>query len=474
MFAAKWVDTSSQIGLVTSEPAIRPAGAPRLVLERGWMPALGAALESLDVERLRTPDALADAVEVASRIRRFAIATQGEQSPIASQASELARRALGRLSAAMAGEEGAQVPWAIRARAFAFSPTQLGHAIPAPGDCPSLEDVSYAAQLDALDVEPPPSGGAVRACWDAFVTNAIADILAGGNVEHLARTVLALAERPHRAAHAANLTARLRERVALAPSGAIVLSDFVSADRATRSIVFAALLRSARLGRPSAAPPERLAAWLAAQRDQLGGYGSAKATRSVVRAILGSGLANPGQAKTTVTVTAGSTRRQVLVGPSEKVIVPLEPAVRTARLDVLGPGVLARFEQPILRLWSHPPADDMRSVAVDVKWPARPRAGRTGRIEVSVRHMLGRQVVIDTRLPLPPGVSLAEPLTGVRQVQGVLWIRRTLDSSSLPLLIELPVRFGLAGLVTAPEVKARSVIEETEEATAPARRVRIE
>jgi hypothetical protein len=473
MFASRWVDTTDQIGLVTSEHALRPLGAPRLVLERGWAPALGAALQALDLSRLRTPDALADALEVAWRIRRWAIATQGERSLIAVQAADLTRRALGRLSSYSSRPAGEALSWPVQARAWAFSPPDLAHALSDPGDCPSLGDGTYAAQLDALDVEPPPRAGVAQSCWDAFVSSAVTDILAEGSPADLARAVLALAERPHRAAQAANLAAHLRERVALTPSGSIALSTF-AADRATRAVVFAGLLRSARLGTPSAAPPERLAAWISAQRDQLGGYGSAKATRSVVRAILGSGLAEPGLAKTTVTVTAGSMRREVELGPSARVVVPLEPHLHAARVDVLGPGVLARFEQPVLRLWSHPPADDASSLALDVKWPPHPRAGHTGRLQVTLRHTFGRPVDIDTRLPLPPGVSLAEPIIGVRQVQGVLWIRRSLHSTSLPVLIDLPLRFGLAGLVTAPEARARLVTEETEDAIAPARRIQVE
>jgi hypothetical protein len=80
---------------------------------------------------------------------------------------------------------------------------------------------------------------------------------------------------------------------------------------------------------------------------------------------------------------------------------------------------------------------------------------------------------VDLRLPLPPGVSLSEPVSGVRQVGGALLVRRALDPSGLPVEIELPVRFGLAGTVTAPEARATVAFEEEPRAVAPARPVTI-
>ena len=57
----------------------------------------------------------------------------------------------------------------------------------------------------------------------------------------------------------------------------------------------------------------------------------------------------------------------------------------------------------------------------------------------------------------------------MRQVQGVLSIRRALDSSGLPVEIDLPLRFGLAGRVTVPEARAIVAFEEAGRALAPAR-----
>ena len=78
------------------------------------------------------------------------------------------------------------------------------------------------------------------------------------------------------------------------------------------------------------------------------------------------------------------------------------------------------------------------------------------------------------RLPLPPGASLAEPVTGVRQVQGALYLRTTLDADPLPRVFSIPLRFALAGSVLLPEVMARIDDEEFPLAYAPARPIVIQ
>src|SRR5204862_397749 len=79
-------------------------------------------------------------------------------------------------------------------------------------------------------------------------------------------------------------------------SGAITLPEGQARDRSARAVVFAALLRGVRAGKPSPAPApaDKLAAWIGVQRDADGGYGSALATREVVRALLDAGLEEQG------------------------------------------------------------------------------------------------------------------------------------------------------------------------------------
>ena len=73
------------------------------------------------------------------------------------------------------------------------------------------------------------------------------------------------------------------------------------------------------------------------------------------------------------------------------------------------------------------------------------------------------------RVPLPPGASLAEPVEGVRQVQGALYLRTTLDADRLPRVFAIPLRFSLSGSVLLPEIVARIDDEEFSPAYAPAR-----
>jgi len=289
----------------------------------------------------------------------------------------------------------------------------------------------------------------------------------GGDPVALARAFLALAERPHRASLAATLIERLRDQVALRPSGAITLPDAAARTRASRAIVYAALLQGVRVGKPSPAPAERLAAWVGVQRDADGGYGSASATRAVVRALLASAPDEKGT--TRVTVRSGATRREVEVPPSARVEVPLDAGVVSVDLEIAGPGLVARLERPVVRPWSRAPDEPPSRALLDVRWPADARAGTTAQVEVTLRHTRSRATTLDVRLPLPPGVSLAEPVSDVRQVQGALFIRRALGASGLPLEIDLPLRFGLAGRVTVPEAQALVTFEEAGRALAPAR-----
>jgi hypothetical protein len=283
----------------------------------------------------------------------------------------------------------------------------------------------------------------------------------------LARLLLAVIEQPARQILAASLADRLRERVALQPSGAMRLEGSLAARRSARAILFAALLRSVHVGRPSAAGADRLAAWIGVQRDAQGGYGSSLATRLVVRALLAEG---PSLEKTSrVTLHGAGVSRAIDVGPSAHVVVPLPADATKVALRVEGPGVVARFERPVLRLWSHPPGDAASPLHLEAMWPSHVKASQSGKLILLVRHTLGRAITADLALPLPPGVSLAEPIAGVREVQGALAIRRGLDASEAPAVIEVPLRFALGGRLTAPEATARVAFEEMPRAIAPAR-----
>jgi hypothetical protein len=456
------VEDTAELATPIDPQVMRVHGRPRLVLERGFEEALRAALESLDPDRRSSPEALVDAVEAAARIERWAVAREGDGSTLGKRAAQIGERALGRLAV----YASSQTPsWASSLRLAGWSPVPARRADVKP-TCPATTG-TLDEELDALEAEPGPVSGAALSCWDAFVTTTIDRVLGSGDPIEMARALLALAERPHRGAVAAMLADRLRAKLALRPSGGVAVDPSIARDRGARATIFAALLRAAHLGSPSAATAERLAAWIAVQRDADGGYGSSRATRSVVRALLASGVELAGT--TTATVTASGVTTTVAVGPTGRVVVPLDPGATSVKITVRGPGVIARFERPALRFWSRTPEGVESPIHLAVAWPEDARAGFTGVVRVDVRHSLGRSAVLDVRLPLPPSVSLAAPVAGVQQIQGVLAVRRSVDQSALPTVIEIPVRFGLGFAATVPEARATVALEDVPRAVAPAR-----
>jgi hypothetical protein len=152
-----------------------------------------------------------------------------------------------------------------------------------------------------------------------------------------------------------------------------------------------------------------------------------------------------------------------------RMVVPLPVETTRISVRVRGPGVVARFERPVLRLWSHPPSDAQSPLHLEALWPEDAKAGKTGTLRLRVRHTVERAITADLTVPLPPGVTLAEAVNGVRQVQGVLSVRRDLFASTLPSMIEIPLRFGLAGQLWAPEARARVAFEDMPRAIVPAR-----
>jgi len=280
----------------------------------------------------------------------------------------------------------------------------------------------------------------------------------------MARLVMPLLERSHRTVMAVSLLDRLREKVALKPSGVIQLP---ATDRASRSLAYAALVRGASLGKHGGVPQDRLIAWLAVQRDTQGGYGSSAATRAVIRALL-SVHAAPSQVAQ-VEIATGDKQRTVSVALGGMVPVELPAGTKVVRLRNPGPGVIARVERRELRPWARTAAEAATPVKLEVAWPETPTVGGGQRLRVTLRNELARNVAVDVRIPLPPGVSLAAPMRDVQQIQGVLYMRVALDRSPLPVVTELPIRFGLSGGMTVPVAFARLAFDEAPQAVAPAR-----
>ena len=118
------------------------------------------------------------------------------------------------------------------------------------------------------------------------------------------------------------------------------------------------------------------------------------------------------------------------------------------------------------RRWSGPGGGPL---SLQIEAPGAPVSESTSLLQVSVRHDLNRRAPVVVRVPLPPGAMLAAPAEGVRQVQGALYIRATLDADPLPRVLAIPLRFALSGSVTLPEAVARIEDEELPTARAPAR-----
>lgn len=503
-----WVDGDRELRLALDQ-GYRLAGVPRLVLERGYDDAIAGALDSLEPEAQKSAHALVDALEASVRVQRWATTRDSARHrALAAIAESSAARAHGRfnvLTTAAAPPRGAPpaIEMVLQRRAAILtmrSAKEGAEETPATA-CPPEADAARGSRGsrelsslrgsplamstaradddDVLEIEPPP-GVAVPACWGAFVSATTRSLAQDGEPESIARALMALAERPHRAAITATLADRLRRLVKLDGSGEIDPSAWRESaalstpatsfnERARRATVYAALLRTQRLG-TSPATADALFGKLATLRDVTGGYGSSAATLAVVRALLSSQLEGHGTTRAQVRVAgSGASAREAAVDvpPSGFVVVPLPAGTLEVSVRTAGPGLIARFERPVLRLWSRPPPPQASPIGIDVVWPADATAGATGTLRVMLRHPLDEVLDVDARVPLPPGVTLGAATKGVAQVQGVLAMRQSVDRSGA--VIEIPVRFGLAGKTTAPEATARIARSSSGIATAPAR-----
>jgi hypothetical protein len=453
------------------------AGRAQLVIERGLEEPLRAALRSLNPDRLASPAALADAIETASRIQRWAIAKSGATSPLAIEATSVLGRARGRFEEYVGSDQTLFALERERVRAFFPADTETttkGGKPPASRPkskdpksekdavCPPLP-TDLVDMAPALEAEPPRGSGDLLACWDQTVSNAVEAITTKGDVAQLARAILALADRPHRAAQAASLVVRLQNALKMDAVGDVFLPPDVRT-REARVLVHAALLRSAALGKQKL-PIERLYGWLVVDRDAEGGYGSPLATRSAIAAMLGSPLTTT--APSVVIVLGEKGEQRFDVPASGHIAIPLPANAERVSLRAEGAPFLARFERPLLRLFSNPPAISESPLKLVVAWPSDARADTVGTLRVTVGSTERRPLIVDVRVALPPGVTLAAKVDGVRQVQGVIRIRRNVEGGG-ESVVEIPVRFGLAGRVTLPEAYATVARAEYETAVAPA------
>ena len=494
---AIWVDRSATLALPSgSVDGAAPTEPGHLVLERGPTAALAAVLESVRPESLHGLRALADALEICGRIRTWALVRGGETDPLAVRARAVAAEVAARLGAqARDKKNDAEAPLEARAqlwRAIAL-PSSDGDARERHGrsgqSCPPPSAPSVQASLEWLDGAPRAERGTEPACWAAFTSSTLQRLAGTGDPLQLARAAIAVGDRPGDAVVAGALADRVRAAVPIGADGTLALPGGYAADRAARSIVMAALVRVRHLGggaAASGAPAIEAAAgrlWtrLLVERDAAGGYGSIQATRLVLPALLGTPGASAAAAPPATIDWSEVTRDGVVgarhrltLGAAAPVTVALSATAAAVRIETSSPGLIARIERAALRPFVRTTEAANGPLHLDLELPRAPRAGATAPLQVSLRHDLGRSVPVVVRVPLPPGAALAEPVSGVRQVQGTLYVSTQLDSDPLPRVVAIPLRFALAGAVTWPEAVGRVDDDELPPTRAPARPMVIE
>ena len=117
-------------------------------------------------------------------------------------------------------------------------------------------------------------------------------------------------------------------------------------------------------------------------------------------------------------------------------------------------GAFARLERTYLRPFTVAPQTTGAPVSIEVKWPEAKR-GNVANLHVALREVGTTWSPVEIKIPLPPGVMLADAIAGARQVQGAIYFRTTAKDMEETTLI--PLRFTLAGRVTVGEATASLV-----------------
>jgi hypothetical protein len=483
---AAWVTKEQDLGPALDRKPFIPIGAGELVLDRGDKAVLEAALESLAPEQTGSLEELANIAATAADLRGHFVSLEGDGSKLAVRAKEVGRAASGKLSSLVAPQHAMAFSWLGRTALTGF--VESADSIAKLPDCPSEPSVmSNSALASALDAEPPPTGGAVRDCWTTFAASATNALVDGSSVGELARGVLAVARRPHRSGELATLREKLEKRVALDDEGNISVD--AGAKRADRALAYAALLAASD---PTKDRARRmlLVKWLLVQRDAKGSFGSAAATRGAVQAIIREASHLRGDASPMkVRVDFGDAGEQeVSIGSNEqkRLTIPLK-ATKVVVLPAGESGVSARLERTFLRPYSVAPQTGDSPLNLDLEWPRAPecsaelqkqglcatdlKQGRVGNLRLKMSLAAVRRAeTVDVRIPLPPGVTLADTVAGVRQLQGALYVRADVVSEHT---LTIPLRFTLAGEFTAREATGKLRSEEGDLAIARARPVSI-
>lgn len=477
---SRWVSGPIEIANFSADARTALEGAPTLVVDPDLSDVVEGALGSLGVDGLLNADGALDSLEGLERARRYAAA---DKPGIARRAEALRDRVLGRFLALHAVQFGGGTVvfsgLARRARAV-FAAASKDQAAPraleeldvAPS-CPAESRRSLSEELREVEGEPIAPNGAVESCWEGLVANVQRSVgQSGGRVE-LARLILAYADRPHRKSAVAELADKLAGWVSLDASGAITLPTHLAGDRAARAIVYAGLVRATTVGWTSPVAADTLLGWLTVQRAADGGFGSRLATRAAILALT---AAIPAPRKRTLTITsldegggAIGDARTVEITRGQR--IPLDEKARAVRIDVdkTDDGVLVRLEQPALLGWTTTlPADELAApLSLETRWPTAMTVGATATLEVRLSGTPDEVTPMLVRVPMPPGAYLAEPLTGVRMLEGAILVTTTIEPANASLPLRIPVRFGLAGSFTLGEAWAKGSRDDGAHARTP-------
>ena len=436
------------------------AGSATLTLFNGPASQLEKMVTALEDTASSSADELADIADASARLERHLRSRSDAENPLADRLELVAKAARARVSQDLTDDDA--VTYSLRGRLAGPSDSATGKGNCPPGNLP----VVGAALATALDAEPTPKAGVVLACFTELAARGVKELASEGKPDELARGIVAFATRPHRASELGVLREKLLEKVRPAADGRL---DYPGASRASRALVHAALILSAN---ESTAKNERdlHLAWLLVQRDSRGSFGSAAATRAALLAILDVGVEDE-LSSSEVEIDfgeAGTKRVQVKAGQSLSLLVPDSADELSVSTDH---AILAEVSRNYLRPFSVAPSEAEGSVRMSVRFPSAPvcppekpcaRTLTQGDVGNLVVTLLAKEALTQTRvdatIPLPPGVVLAEPQQGVRQVQGTLRINRSIGATEQVMAI--PLRFNLAGTFVAREAEVRGVDDQ--------------
>lgn len=455
---SRFVAGDAEIPMIELGADERSAGRPRVVVEGGAREALLGALESLEPDRQTTGEALADAIEAATRIELFAREDGDAPDQLRARAKSAQERGVGRLRSLRIETK---VPEMRRAMAFATFPNTTAAAPPC-GD--GTTDPDQAKTIALLESEPSEALGATSSCWDSVSESVKRGVLEDDDPVALARLVSAFSERANHRADAMLLAEKLAGKVSLDAAGRIVLGGSHAGRRDSRAVVYAGLLRGAAAGAKLVAPREALLGWLLVQRDARGGFGSPLATRLAVAAVVASAPRRPvDRSAPVVTLQAfddddelgNALRFEVSPTATRRSrAVDLDPKTSAVRVAAPVSGALVRLERRVMVV-GRPSNEVFASpLRLELTWPNDARAGKTSKLEIRLRTTGKETLKTRVVLPLPPGVSLAESVSGVRMIPGGLVIDLTAELDADPVPLRLPLRFALAGDMAVPEASA--------------------